>query len=406
MSSPRYADALEQRARELLDVAVHRYVRQGARDGLSAAEASTAWDRFRLLPHVLADVSDVDTSTALLGTRLRTSYAVGPTTMQRATHPDGEVAMARGVAEAGSLMVVSSNAGSTFEDIAAAGAPWWLQAYLTADRSACLPLLERAVAAGARAVVLTADTPVVGTKYDDGPTVWEKASPGWLRANFAPGHGDALGHAKATDLGPADVTWLREATGLPVVVKGVLRGDDARRCVEAGAAAVWVSNHGGRQLDGAAATADCLASVAAAVAAAVPAAVPDGAADGGADGAGHGATQGGGNGCEVYVDGGLRTGRHALTALALGARAVFLGRPPLWALACDGAEGVTRLLAELDAELSEALGLAGCASAAAVPGDLVAPPRWAEESHRCGSTGVAARPPEAPEHPTTPETPF
>ena len=403
MRSARYADALEQRARELLDEAVHRYVRQGARDGLSAAEASAAWDRFRLLPHVLADVSKVDTGTTLLGTRLRTSYAVGPTTMQRAAHPEGEVAMARGVADAGSLIVVSSNAGSTFEDIAATGAPWWLQAYLTADRSACQPLLDRAVAAGARAIVLTADTPVVGTKYDDGPTVWEVASPGWLRSNFTPGHGDAPGHAKATDLGPADVTWLREATGLPVVVKGVLRADDARRCVEAGAAAVWVSNHGGRQLDGAAATADCLASVAAAVADAVADAVPDGAADGGAVIA----ARGGGNGCEVYVDGGVRTGRHALTALALGARAVFLARPPLWALACDGAAGVSRLLRELDAELAEALGLAGCERATAVPSDLVAPPlRWVGEPHRCGPTTADGGAAEAPDHPATPRTPF
>src|SRR4029079_7467807 len=117
-----------------------------------------------------------------------------PTTMQRAAHPEGEVAMARAVAASGSLMVLSSNAGSTFEEVGDTGVDWWLQMYVTADRPTCLPLLERAVAAGAKAVVLTADTPVVGTKYDgDGPTVWDVAEPEWLRANFPPGYGDAPG---------------------------------------------------------------------------------------------------------------------------------------------------------------------------------------------------------------------
>jgi 4-hydroxymandelate oxidase len=140
-------------------------------------------------------------------------------------------------------------------------------------------------------------------------------------------------------LSEKDLAWLAETTGLPVVVKGLLRGDDARRCVNAGVAAVWVSNHGGRQLDQAAPTAECLGTVVREV----------------------------GDACEVYVDGGVRTGRHALAALALGARAVFLGRPPVYALAVDGADGVTRLLDELDEELAETLRLAGCASAARVP---------------------------------------
>ena len=262
MTSPRYADTVEQRAAELLPEPVHRYVRQGARDGTTASEASLAWDRFRFLPQVLRDVTRVDLRTSVLGTPLRSPFAVAPTAMQRAVHPDGEAEMGRGVAAAGSLMVVSSNAGSTFEDIAATGVPWWSQVYVTADRSTCVPLVERAVAAGARALVLTADTPVVGTKYDGtGETVWDLLEPGWLQTNFPPGYGDAAGDAKATDLGPQDVEWLGRVSGLPVVVKGVLRGDDARRCVDAGAAAVWVSNHGGRQLDQAAPTAECLGTV-------------------------------------------------------------------------------------------------------------------------------------------------
>ncbi len=339
---------LEARAAELLPEAVHRYFRQGARDGVSAAEARAAWDAFRFLPRVLRDVTVVDTSTTVLGHRLRAPVAVAPTALQRAAHPDGEVAMARAVAEAGSLLVVSSNSGSTFADIAATGVTWWLQVYLTADRPTSAPVLARAIDAGASAVVLTADTSVVGTKYDGaGETAWDLAEPGWLRANYrADSWGDGEptpGDEKATDLGPQDVEWLANATGVPVVVKGVLHPADARRCVDAGAAAVWVSNHGGRQFDYAAATADALEAVVEAV---------------GAD-------------AETYVDGGVRSSRHVLAAMALGARAAFVGRPAVWALAVDGTRGVSRLLSELEEQLTEALMLTGCARAADVPRDLV-----------------------------------
>lgn len=346
-SSGRFVDGLEQHAQGLLPEEVFRYVQQGARTGVSAAEATGAWDRFRFLPSVLRDVTEVDTATSLLGTATSTPLAVAPTTMQRAVHRDGEVAMAQAVAGAGSLMVVSSNAGSGFEDIAATGVAWWLQMYVTAERESCLPLLHGAVAAGARAIVLTVDTPVVASKYDaGGPTVWDVARPGWLRSNFPAGHGTAPGYEKATDLGPQDVEWLAQVTGLPVVVKGVLRPQDARRCLDAGAAAVWVSNHGGRQLDYAAATADCLAAVVDEV----------------------------GDSAEVYVDGGVRTARHALASLALGARAVFLGRLPLYALAADGADGVARMFEELAAELQETLTLAGIGSVTEVPAGLLTVP--------------------------------
>ncbi|MGZ4444309.1 MAG: alpha-hydroxy acid oxidase [Nocardioidaceae bacterium] len=341
----RFLDSLEQRARDRLPEAVYRYYAQGARDGVTAAEASAAWDRFRFLPQVLRDVTAVDTSTSLLGTRIRTPFAVAPSTLQRAAHPDGELAMARAVAASGSLMVLSSNAGATFADVGATGVTWWLQMYVTADRPTYVPLLERAVEAGASAVVLTVDTPVVGTKYDGGAqTVWEVADPAWLHANFEPGYGTAPGDEKATDLGPQDVEWLASTTGLPVVVKGVLRRADARRCVDAGASAVWVSNHGGRQFDHAAATVDALPSI-----------VDEVRAD-----------------AEVYVDGGVRNARHALTALALGARATFLGRLPLYALATGGADDVARLFGALEEELVEAMMLTGCAQAGAVPRSLLA----------------------------------
>jgi 4-hydroxymandelate oxidase len=335
VSRERFLDALEERAAGVLPEPVYRYVRQGARDGVTAGEAVAAWDRFRFRPRTLRDVTTVDTEVTLLGARLRSPVGIAPTSLQRAAHPDGELAMARAAAGRDALLVLSSNAGATFEEIARTGATWWLQMYVTADRETTRPLLERAVAAGARAVVLTVDTPVVGTKYDGpGPTAWETAGPGWSHVNFPAGVGDAAGDRKATDLGPRDVEWLAGVTQLPVVVKGVLRHDDARRCAEAGASAIWVSNHGGRQLDYAAATADCLGAVVDEV----------------------------GDRAEVYVDGGLRDARAVLAALALGARAVFLGRLPLYALAVDGQAGVERLLDEIDEGLQETMRLAGCSS--------------------------------------------
>jgi len=196
-------------------------------------------------------------------------------------------------------------------------------------------MLAAAVAAGARAVVLTVDTPVVGTKYDDGE-IWRTTPPDWLRVNL----GDAADAPKARDLGPSDVSWLHQVTGLPVVVKGVLSPEAAAAAVVAGAAAVWVSNHGGRQLDAAPSTAQALGPVVDRVAGAVP----------------------------VYVDGGVRSGIDALAALATGADGVFLGRLPLYALAVDGGSGVRRLLDDLAEELTEALLLSGSARPTAARG--------------------------------------
>lgn len=339
----RWAEQLEERARQRLPAPVHQYLSQGARDGISAAEAVAAWDRFRFLPSVLRDVTEVDCSTELLGATVASPVGVAPTSLQRAVHAEGEVAMARGAAAGDALMVVPGDAGRPFEDIDATGVTWWVQVYVPSDRLVCRPVLDRAVAAGASAIVLTADTPVVGTTYDEGDSVWDLVAPDWLHANYPEGYGDQPGHEKAADLGPHDIDWLQKATGLPVVVKGVLRAADARRCVDAGAAAVWVSNHGGRQLDRAATTADCLESVAAEV----------------------------GEAAEVYVDGGVRDGLHVMTALALGARGVFLGRPPLYALAVDGSDGVAHLLEELVLELAEAMRLSGCNRLDRVARDLV-----------------------------------
>lgn len=345
----RWLDRVEEIARDSLPPAVFRYLAEGARDEITLEEATDAWRSYRLAPRVLRDVRSVDPSVELLGVRFPLPFGIAPMTLQKAADPEGEVAMARAAAEVGVPLVVSSNAGSAFADIGATGARWWLQAYLAQERHDSLPLLRQAVEGGASAVVLTVDTPTLGTRYPAPgvPKVWEVAEAGWLGANASTTTGlDPADRAKAMDLGPADVAWLREVTGLPVVVKGVLRPEDARLALESGAAAVWISNHGGRQLDQAVATAHAVAGVRACV---------------GAD-------------AQVYVDGGVRSGLHALVGLALGATAVFVGRPIFYALAAGGQDGVVRALRELGEELVEALRLSGSATLADTPGLIVGSP--------------------------------
>jgi 4-hydroxymandelate oxidase len=329
----RWLDTIEAIAERSMPPAVWAYAKAGSYGEVSVSEATAAWGDVRFRTRVLRGHAEPALGTSLLGTEVGSPLAVAPTSMQRAMHAQGERAMSRGATDAGCLHVVSSNAGTTFDRLAEG--PWWLQAYLPQERRLFLPVLEAAVAAGARAVVLTVDTPFPGPKYVAEQGDWTGIDLGWWRSNFP----EPQPEGWAGDLSPDDITWLREQGGVPVVVKGVLRGDDARRCLDAGAAAIYVSNHGGRQLDRAVSTATALGDVVDAV----------------------------GERAEVYVDGGIRTGLDALAALALGARAVLLGRPTLHALAVDGARGVQRLLTELTDELREALALAGCGTLADAP---------------------------------------
>ncbi|MCM0622289.1 alpha-hydroxy acid oxidase [Nocardioides bruguierae] len=324
-----WQERLRARAGELTPAAVWDYVEHGSGQSLTRDEAAPAWSSLRLWPRVLRDVTDADLTVDLLGTPAL-PWGVAPTSLQVALHPEGDVAMARATAEAGGVMVVSSNTGTPFEDIAATGVTWWLQVYLPADRTLALPMLQRAVAAGASAVVLTVDTPVVASWDVAGDLVWDVVPPGSARANFPADHDSQPGSEKATDLGPQDVDWLLRRTGLPVVAKGVLRPDDALRCLQAGAAAVWVSTHGGRQLDRAVDTATAVRAVRAAV----------------------------GESGTVYVDGGIRSGTDVVTAFAAGADAVFLGRLPLYGLV-DGADGVAQVHRRLREETTEVLRLTG-----------------------------------------------
>lgn len=331
-------------ARDRLPAEVHDFYRTGSGEEVSVGEAGAGWLRYRFRPRVLRDVRVVDTAADLLGARLAAPVLVAPTAYHGAAHLDGEVATIRGTGDAGSLMVLSSRCSRRIEDVAAAATgPWWFQVYVLSDRSLSDHLTRRAVAAGASALVLTVDTPYTATKArGGGPPVSEREYLVNLAEHLTPG-ADAA--AVTTQYPGSTLDTLRELTGhgVPVLAKGVLRGDDAVACLDAGAAGIVVSNHGGRQLDRAVDTAYALAEVVAAVGGRAP----------------------------VLVDGGIRSGRDVLTALALGADAVLLGRPILWALAAGGAAGVTAALDAVRDDLAESLALAGATSVADLPDDLL-----------------------------------
>jgi 4-hydroxymandelate oxidase len=315
------------------------YMAGGADDEVTLRDNVDAWTRLRLRPRVLRDVSTVATTTTVLGTEVSTPVLVAPVSYLRLVHDDGERAMAAGAAAAGTIMALSTRSSCPIEDVAAAapGAARWFQVYVLRDRTWTAELVDRAVAAGFGALVLTVDTPVLGYRRRDVLNAFELPE-GITMANVASRVSSEVAEAEgllaayqAPDLGPADVAWLAERSGLPIVAKGVLTPEAARECVDAGASAVVVSNHGGRQLDGVLATADALAAVVDAV----------------------------GSDVEVYVDGGVRRGTDILKALAAGARAVLVGRPAVWGLATAGAEGVQSVIGHLSFELAAAMALAG-----------------------------------------------
>ena len=338
---------LERQARGRLSPEIYDFYAGGAGQEATLRANTRAWEQVQFLPHVLRDVSAVDTSVQLpspLGLRLRTPVAVAPAAFQQLAHPGGEVASAAGAARAGALYVLSTRSSCRIEDVGAAAAAaagsWWFQVYLMRDRELTAGLVRRAAAAGARALVLTVDTAVVGRKARTPQE--DVINDDHFLVNLGP-LPDLAAATAATDVTVADISWLGEISGLPVVVKGVLRPDDAAACAAAGAAAVIVSNHGGRQLDRAVPSAAALPAVAAAL--------PG----------------------RAYVDGGLRTGGDVLAALALGAQLAFLGRPVLWALACGGADGVRGLLDGFTDDLAHQMTLAGLTSAAGAPGIRAAP---------------------------------
>jgi 4-hydroxymandelate oxidase len=347
------AAKLRRSARKRLPAEVYDYYAGGSGGERTLRASEKAWQRIWLAPRVLRDVSVVDTAVRLLGASLSTPVCVAPTGYHGLGHPDGELATAAGAARAGALFVLSTRSTRSIESVAdvvaAANGSWWFQVYLMRDRELTAGLVRRAAAAGAGALVLTADTPAVGRRRRRRAAAIEIADQDYL-VNLGP-LADRGATLQASNLTFADIGWLAEISGgLPVVVKGILRPDDALACAAAGAAAVIVSNHGGRQLDGAVPTARVLPSIAAAL--------RQGAAAAGMPAAG----------MPAYVDGGIRTGADALAALALGAAAVFVGRPVLWALACGGRDGVFELLSWLTDDLAAGMVLAGAASVAQTAG--------------------------------------
>jgi 4-hydroxymandelate oxidase len=334
-------------AEDALAPEVWDYYRAGSGEEVTADEAEAAWRTYRLRPRVLRDVSSVDLATELLGVRASSPFVVAPMAFHSLAHEEGECETLRGAGDAGALSVISTRASRRLEDMAAAATgPWWFQAYLMRDRGLTEALVERAAAAGARAVVLTVDTPYVGRKTKVSGVRISVPDDQFLvnlAQHLVPG---AVGREVAEQdpsMTPDYIARLAEVGGLPVVVKGVLRGDEALRCVEAGAAGVIVSNHGGRQLDRAVPSALALPEVAEAVGGRVP----------------------------VLVDGGIRSGTDALVALALGADAVLVGRPVLWALAAGGAEAVTTTLRELATDLRHVLAVAGATRPAELDPSMV-----------------------------------
>jgi 4-hydroxymandelate oxidase len=334
---------LEALARERLDPVHADFFAGGAGDERTLRANLASFDRLRLVPRVLRATGPRDLRTTLFGTDLATPVLVAPTAFHRLAHPDGEVATARGAAGAGTVMVVSMAATRTVEDVAAAGAPLWFQLYPQPDASFTRSVVRRAEAAGCRALVVSVDSPVFGRRHRDLRHGFTDLPTGLACENLRDDSGRVRSIRMDDTLGWDRIDELRDLTGLPLLLKGVLHPADAALAVEHGVAGLVVSNHGGRQLDGAIATIDALPAVVSAVRGRVP----------------------------VLLDGGVRRGVDVLAALALGATAVLVGRPVVWGLAVDGGKGVRRVLDDLSADLEHSLALAGVRTPADLTPDLV-----------------------------------
>ena len=353
-------DDWEAAAAMRLSQSAYDYYRSGADGEITLDRNRDAYARWEIWYRVLRDVSHVDTRTTILGVDVSTPILVAPTAYHKLACPDGECASARAAAAAGTIFTLSTLATTRLEDVALASAgPKWFQLYVHKDRGLTRSLVERARAAGYRALVLTVDTPILGRRLRDVRNRF--ALPDGLTmenlvdfANVAGVQGSALASYVASfhdaSLGFENLAWLAELAGptMPLVVKGIVRPDDAVRALAHGAAAILVSNHGARQLDSAPATLDALVQVVEAVAGRAP----------------------------VLVDGGIRWGTDVFKALALGAAAVLVGRPLLWGLAVDGEDGARAVLDQLARELSNAMALAGSASLADIDRTLVARFAW------------------------------
>lgn len=342
-------EGFEAIARERMHPASYDYVAGGAGEERTLAENLAAWRRHRLRPRVLVDVSQVSTASTLLGGPAAMPVAIAPMATHALAHPDGETATARAAAVAGVPFTLSTMSSCSIEDVAAAApnGTRWFQLYVQRDLGRARELVERAAAAGYRAIILTVDLPVVGIRERDRTSGFDLAVP---LGNFPGGDPErdpevsgyeALGGQRHVGLTWDDLETIRSWSGLPLIVKGILSAADARLAVDHGVDAVVVSNHGGRQLDRTPAGIDALPEVVEAV---------DGRA-------------------EVWVDGGVSRGVDIIVARALGATAVLVGRPIMWALATGGEAGVIRSLAILRGELEVDLALLGTPTVDAIRRD-------------------------------------
>jgi isopentenyl diphosphate isomerase/L-lactate dehydrogenase-like FMN-dependent dehydrogenase len=329
----------EQLAAERLEPGAHGYYAGGAGDEQTLRDNVEAYARWQLRPRVLVDVAGCTTATTVLGQEVSMPLLVAPVAFQRVAHPDGEVGMARAARAAGTVMCLSTLSTAVPAEVAETGAARWFQLYVFRDEGLTRELLAQARSAGFTALVLTVDTPVLGRRERDHRTGFT-IPPEITVAALGQG---GMTPAEAFGLMSESVSWrdveqLATEAGIPVLVKGVLTAEDAVLACEHGAAGIVVSNHGGRQLDGVAATIDALPEVVEAV----------------------------GGRVEVLVDGGIRRGADVVKALALGARAALAGRAPLWGLAVGGEAGACHVLELLRDEILLALKLVGCTS----PGDV------------------------------------
>jgi isopentenyl diphosphate isomerase/L-lactate dehydrogenase-like FMN-dependent dehydrogenase len=319
------------------------YLVDGAGDGITLTENRRAFERIVLRPRTLVDVSRIDLSTSLLGAPVRSPIMIAPCGPQGELCPEGDCATAEAAGRTGMLMVASGGASRAIADIAAAATgPLWMQLYHYGDRPRTEAIVRRAEAAGCLALALTVDSPRFGRKERSLRTEDEYDWP--ELANYAGLPAPTAPSIRGAPVTWADLDWLRTITSLPIVLKGILTAEDAELAAVRGVPGIVVSNHGGRQLDGVLASVDALPEVVEAAA----------------------------GSCEIYLDGGVRRGTDVLKALALGARAVLIGRPVLWGLAVNGADGVFDVLTLLRRELTDAMALTGRPTLADVDGSLVA----------------------------------
>jgi isopentenyl diphosphate isomerase/L-lactate dehydrogenase-like FMN-dependent dehydrogenase len=338
-------------ARDRLDRDAFDYFRSGALTEWTLRENEAAFARWRFHKRVMVDVSTIDATTSVLGTDVAFPVLVAPTAFHKLADPEGEIATARATRAVDTVMVNSTLSTIALEEVAATDVKRWFQLYILKDRSHTERMIERAVASGFTAIVLTVDTPMIGIRYADQRNRFQLPSDmtmATLESNLP--DSDASGLRAFTDLFDQSLTWdaiewICEAAELPVIAKGILTDVDARRAIDAGAAGVIVSNHGGRQLDGDPATLDALPEVVAEV----------------------------GRDTTVLLDGGIRTGPDVVKALCLGADAVLVGRPVLWGLAAGGEAGVERVLSLLRDEVVDTLRQLGAPSLADLGPHLVRP---------------------------------